>query len=124
MLTTMCLALAIYYEARSEPLEGQLAVAEVILNRVDSNHYPNDVCDVVYQPRQFSFTHDGKPERPRHHSWEGIKQMAEDILDNPDDMLLGLHATHYHANYVSPHWANDMFYEVTIGNHIFYVMEE
>lgn len=90
MLTTMCLALAIYYETRSEPLEGQLAVAKVILNRVDSDHYPNDVCDVVYQPRQFSFTHDGKPERPRHDSWEGIKQMAEDILDNPDDIL---HAT-------------------------------
>ena len=71
MLAAHCLAIAMYYEARNQPIDGQLAVAQVIMNRVESPRYPDTVCEVVWQPKQFSFTHDGLPERPKHHSWGG-----------------------------------------------------
>ena len=118
--TVTCLALAIYYEARSEPHEGQLAVAEVILNRVDSPHYPDNVCDVVWQPYQFSFTHDGAPESPQEPVWEPIRGLAAEILQSPSERLLGLEATHYHADYTRPYWANSLEVETQIGAHIFY----
>ena len=60
MLTILCLSAAIYYEARNQPVDGQLAVAEVIMNRVQSDRYPDDACEVINQNKQFSYTHDGK----------------------------------------------------------------
>lgn len=121
MLAAHCLAIAIYYEARNQPLEGQHAVAEVILNRVESKRYPNTVCDVVWQPKQFSFTHDGLPERPQHHSWGDIQQLAKEVLSEGSTRFLGLSSTHYHANYVQPYWTTAMEHEATIGDHIFYI---
>ncbi len=121
MIAAHCLALAIYYEARNQPLEGQHAVAEVILNRVDSKHYPDNVCDVVWQHKQFSFTHDGLPERPQHHSWGDIQQLAKEVLSEGSVPLLGLLSTHYHADYVQPYWTTSMEQETSIGNHIFYM---
>lgn len=121
MLTSlMCLSLAIYYEARDQSLEGQIAVAEVVLNRVESSKFPDTVCDVVWQRKQFSFTHDGKPENPKHRSWEPIQELAEDILNRPDDYLLGHGATHYHAVYVDPYWASKLEMVGKVGDHIFY----
>ena len=126
--TVTCLALAIYYEARSEPHEGQLAVAEVILNRVDSPHYPDNVCDVVWEKNQFSWTHDGKHDNPTRMSyldrraWERIKELSEDILDNPD-ILPGLSSTHYHSVAVSPFWKAHYEYDGKVGSHLFYTNE-
>jgi len=123
MLAATCLALAIYYEARDQPIDGQLAVAEVILNRVESPRHPNDVCGVVWDPRQFSFTHDGLPENPQEPIWDSIELMAEQILDDPDQTLLGIDATHYHATYVSPYWSRVLTRTGQIGDHIFYTEE-
>ena len=121
MLAAHCLALAIYYEARNQPIDGQLAVAQVVMNRVESNRYPDDVCGVVWQDKQFSFTHDGLPERPKHHSWGDIKDMAEMVLSGASHEFSELSATHYHADYVQPYWANSMDRFGKIGDHIFYI---
>lgn len=120
MLAVTCLALTIYYEARDQPLAGQLAVAEVVLNRVENEHYPDDICSVVWEEKQFSFTHDGKPERPRHEVWEDIQELARDILADPDSVLFNTGATHYHATYVTPYWVDGMVIVGKVGDHIFY----
>ena len=120
MLAATCLALTIYYEARDQPLAGQLAVAEVVLYSVENKHYTDDICSVVWQETQFSFTHDGKPERPRHHTWEGIQKLSVDILDDPEGMLFNMGATHYHATYVTPYWVDDMVLVGQVGDHVFY----
>ncbi|MCP5081168.1 MAG: hypothetical protein GY948_05675 [Alphaproteobacteria bacterium] len=133
-----CLALAIYYEARGESEDGQIAVSQVILNRVDSKRYPNTICGVVYQNAhwrnrcQFSFACDGKPERPRNaKNWASSKTLARQMLCGPEcsDELLDppastgrmRHATHYHATYVRPGWSRRMRLVGRIGQHRFYV---
>ena len=116
----MCLAIAIYYEARNQPIEGQIAVAEVILNRVDDSRYPDNVCGVVWERKQFSFTHDGRVENPQHEVWFDIHLLAENILEDPEVYLLGHGATHYHADYVDPYWASELDLVGKIGDHIFY----
>lgn len=129
-----CLAEGIYFEARGEPLRGQLAVGRVILNRVESDAYPNTVCGVVYQNDhkrnrcQFSFACDGKPDTITEHGiWHGIRGYAAWLLANdpkPDSkyqVLASLEtATHYHADYVSPRWAKFLTLTVRIGRHYFY----
>ena len=126
-----CMAEAIYYEARSERLEGQIAVAEVVQNRVASRHYPNSVCEVVYEGAhrrtgcQFSFTCDGSMNRtPRGESWERAKLVAGyALMGLHDDKVTG-RATHYHTNYVSPYWRVNLVKTKTIGTHIFYRFPE
>ena len=128
-----CLAEGIYFEARGEPLRGQLAVGRVILNRVKSSSYPNTICDVVYQNDhkrnrcQFSFACDGKPDAITEKAvWAKVQGYASWLLANDPEgteyqVLASLaDATHYHADYVSPSWAR--FFELTarIGRHIFY----
>lgn len=128
MITTaaMCLALNMFFEARNEPLEGQLLVAEVTLNRVTSKHYPNNVCDVVWQRKQFSWTHDGKHDDPTRMnyldrvSWDHIQKAAIEVLKNSEKVLPGSKATHYHADYVKPYWVKDMKYIGKVGSHLFY----
>lgn len=121
-----CLTEAIYFEARSEPVEGQLAVGEVVLNRVDSDAYPNDVCAVVRQGTgridacQFSYTCDGNPDivnDPR--SWTVAEQIARALIGGAPRRLTH-DATHYHANYVHPYWAKAFPRTADIGRHIFY----
>ena len=123
-----CLALNVYHEARSQPLIEQLAVAQVVLNRVDSTSYPSDVCAVVYHnkyPRklhrcQFSWYCDGKTDTPRDaDAWVRANQIASLAMsaDLPD--LVG-GATHYHALYVNPSWAGSLESVATIGSHKFY----
>jgi spore germination cell wall hydrolase CwlJ-like protein len=122
----MCLALNMFFEARNEPLEGQLLVAEVTLNRVTSKHYPNNVCDVVWQRKQFSWTHDGKHDDPTRMnyldrvSWDHIQKAAIEVLKNSEKVLPGSKATHYHADYVKPYWVKDMKYIGKVGSHLFY----
>ena len=125
MTAATCLALNIFFEARQEPLTGQIAVAEVTLNRVADKRYPNTVCDVVWEKNQFSWTHDGVHDDPTRMSyldreaWRGIEELADSILDGTTT-LLGLSSTHYHSVDVSPFWAPHYDRDGQAGNHVFY----
>ena len=121
-----CLAEAIYYEARSESRVGQLAVADVVLNRVASPIYPGSICGVVYQGSerktgcQFSFTCDGSMKRPLNkRKWAASEELAGAILAGLRAPV-SRNATHYHAYYVSPVWAERLTPTATIGAHKFY----
>jgi spore germination cell wall hydrolase CwlJ-like protein len=129
-----CLAEGMYFEARGEPLRGQLAVGRVILNRVQSDAYPDTICDVVYQNEhrhnrcQFSFACDGKPDKiTEREVWYQIRGYAAWLLANDPrgeseyQVLASLEtATHYHADYVTPRWAKFLKLTVHIGRHLFY----
>ena len=122
-----CLARAIYFEARSEPELGRLAVAKVILNRVKSPLYPDTICEVVYQNSarrhacQFSFTCDGKSDTPRRgRAWEQAKTIAARAIAGDGDVQVVAAATSYHADYVLPEWSGAMTRLIKIGRHIFY----
>lgn len=122
----LCLARAIYFEARSESELGQLAVAKVILNRVRNPLYPTTICDVVYQGAdqpgcQFSFACDGRPDKPRPgRAWEQAKKVAGRALAGDTDEQIISTATHFHADYVRPKWSDSMTRLIKIGRHIFY----
>lgn len=122
-----CLALAIYFEARSEPQSGQLAVARVILNREKSARYPDTICGVVFQGRhrrnscQFSFACDRYSDTPRNPAaWRLSNRLAVLALRTSAPVQKVTTATHYHADYVSPRWSRSMTRLVKIGRHIFY----
>ncbi len=122
-----CLSEAIYFEARGETARGQIGVAQVILNRAFSGHYPTTVCGVVYQNAhqymacQFSFACDGIPDAIREpERWERAKKIATDMLDGKLWLPEVGKATHYHATYVSPSWARQMRKMHKVGLHIFY----
>ena len=121
-----CLTEAIYFEARGEPLSGQVAVAEVVLNRVDDARYPDTVCGVVNQGTnrlhacQFSYTCDGIPEVVEDQAaWRDADGIAAHMLGGAPRDLTGA-ATHYHANYVDPYWAQVYPKTAQVGRHIFY----
>jgi spore germination cell wall hydrolase CwlJ-like protein len=122
-----CLANAVYFEARSEPVRGQIAVAQVVLNRAFSGFYPEDVCGVVYQNAhrrlacQFTFACDGIPDVVRQpHEYSVAKRIASDILDGKLWLPDVGKATHYHAYYVHPYWVRAMRKMRRIGAHTFY----
>jgi spore germination cell wall hydrolase CwlJ-like protein len=121
-----CLTEALYFEARGESLVGQVAVAEVILNRVDSKSYPNTVCGVVRQGEskrnacQFSFRCDGKTEHiGDRDSYNELGKVAWVMLEGKPRILTGS-ATHYHNDTVLPRWAKKLVRTARIGDHIFY----
>lgn len=117
-----CLASAVYFEARGEQIEGQLAVAEVVLNRVASKRYPDTICEVVEQPWQFSFVNatGSIPEADRtSKSWKKAVAISTIALNKlaaevSEDVLW------YHADYVAPSWGKSMDREKKVGLHIFY----
>ena len=122
-----CLALNIYHEARGEPLDGQVAVAQVVMNRVGDPEFPGQVCAVVRQggewPKdrcQFSWWCDGRDDLPEDlAAWTGSKDLARRILaGSVDDPTSG--ALWYHADHVSPDWGMDISRQAKIGRHIFY----
>jgi spore germination cell wall hydrolase CwlJ-like protein len=121
-----CLSIAIYFEARGEPARGQIAVGQVILNRVRSPLFPETICGVVYQGQmnpgcQFSFTCDGKTDNPRNDSqWAQAQDIAKGITAGELWLPEVGYSTYYHANYVRPVWAGAMSRIDTIGRHIFY----
>jgi hypothetical protein len=125
-----CLAEALYFEARGEPLDGQIAVAEVILNRRDSGRYPDTVCGVVRQGTgerdacQFSYSCDGEPDAIADvRAWLAVGRVARAMLDGAPRRLTD-GAMFYHADHVDPYWA-DVFAETTqIGAHVFYRDDE
>ena len=121
-----CLAAAIYYEAATEPLDGQRAVAQVVLNRVRHPAYPATVCGVVFEGSQrytgcqFSFTCDGSLRRaPMASLWAQARRVAEAAVGGYVYAPVGW-STHYHANYVVPYWASSLVKAANIGTHIFY----
>ena len=131
-----CMAKNIYFEAAVESTAGQLAVAQVTLNRVKSHHYPNSVCEVVYEgphtadgfPKrdrcQFSWYCDGKGDDPAiaGQLWKTAHNLAKYVLKRQKDLLdITDGATHYHANYIdAPRWAHQKRVTTSIDQHIFY----
>jgi len=123
----VCLAKAIYFEARSESRAGQMAVAKVVLNRVRDPRFPNSICGVVYQNAeyrnacQFSFACDGRPDYPTNRrQWRVARQIAAKALKGQIRMKALDGVAYYHADYVRPRWASAMRRVVKIGRHIFY----
>ena len=122
-----CLANAIYFEARGEVERGQMAVAQVILNRVFTGYYPGSVCDVVYQNAhrklacQFTFACDNHKDVVRDQkAWEVATRISDDALDGKFWLPEVGKATHYHATYVNPWWVRTMTKHTKLGIHIFY----
>jgi Cell Wall Hydrolase len=126
-----CLAEAIYFESRSEPEEGQAAVAQVVLNRVRSGIYPATVCAVVYQDRnrpfacQFTFACEGKSLRIEEPApWAVATRIAEAVVSGANYNAKVGEAVNYHANYVAPFWVGYLKRVDRIGAHIFYAMRD
>ena len=133
----VCLALNVYHEAKNQPMIGQIAVAQVVMNRVEDDRYPDDVWSVVEQVPTYSWTDDfpirnrcqfswycdGKSDKPRDkEAWETALTVAHGVYyNNINDFVDG--ATHYHAVYVRPEWASTKTKIVQIGDHIFYRWE-
>jgi spore germination cell wall hydrolase CwlJ-like protein len=122
-----CLANAVYFESRSEPVRGQIAVAQVVMNRVFSGYYPSDVCGVVYQNAhrhlacQFTFACDGIPDIVTdQESWARAQRIARETLDGKLWLPEIAKSTHYHASYVHPYWVRAMRKNSKIGLHNFY----
>ena len=122
-----CLSEAVYFEARGEPVMGQVAVAQVVLNRTFSGKYPDSVCGVVYQNAhrhlrcQFTFACDGIRDVIREPDmWERAKKIAGEMLDGKLWLPEVGKATHYHATYVHPGWVSEMKKLHKVGVHIFY----
>jgi|MEHZ01.5.fsa_nt_MEHZ011499952.1_7 spore germination cell wall hydrolase CwlJ-like protein len=128
MITALaCLTAAVYFEARSEPVDAQLAVAEVIINRSNHDGFPSTVCKVVKEHRapvsrpwacQFSFYCDGKSDRPQDSAaWATAQQVASQALSGD---ILGHGAVYYHTTAVKPVWRHDLTAVGVIGGHVFY----
>jgi len=125
-VSALCLAMAVYYEARSESRDAQMAVAEVILNRVNSPKFPNTICEVVKQDKgpkaydcQFSFYCDGKPERMLEaEAWYIAQVISLNAME--DRNRLGLTSMWYHAQECDPEWNKKLKFDDKIGAHLFY----
>jgi len=122
-----CLANAVYFESRDEPVRAQIAVAQVVMNRVFSPFYPNDVCGVVYQNAnrhlacQFTFACDGIPDVVTEpDAWARAKHIARDMLDGKLWMPEVGKSTHYHDYWAHPNWVGDMKRIDRLGGLIFY----
>lgn len=134
----VCLAMNIYHEARDQSFIGQVAVAQVVMNRVKDKRFPNNVCDVVEQGPTYSWTEDfpvrhrcqfswfcdGKSDKPKDtQAWDTARMISFGVLNgNLDDFVEG--STHYHATYVYPEWADTKTKVVQIDDHIFYRWEK
>ena len=122
-----CMATAIYFEARGETVRGQIAVGQVIMNRVRSDFYPNTICGVVFQGQwnknacQFSFACDGATDMPKEkEEWATALDVAKQVISGKAYLTDIAEATHYHAYYVHPDWRRDVIRIKQIGVHIFY----
>ena len=135
----MCLALNTYHEAKNQSMIGQVATAQVVMNRVADRRYPNTVCEVVKQgPKykgsdvpvrhkcQFSWFCDGKSDEPKRDSkeWFKAQDYARIVLSGRIALDVTEGATHYHATYVRPAWAKTKTRTTRIERHIFYRWEK
>jgi spore germination cell wall hydrolase CwlJ-like protein len=123
-----CLSEAVYFEARGEAVRGQIAVAQVVMNRAFSGYYPTTVCGVVYQNKhgrpfecQFTFACDNIPDVVREPDmWERAKKIAKAMLDGQVWLPEVGKSTHYHAYWVHPSWVSEMKRMYKYGVHTFY----
>jgi N-acetylmuramoyl-L-alanine amidase len=126
------LALNMYHEARGEGRDAMQMVGEVTLNRAENKHFPDNICEVVYQSKldssgnpilgkcQFSWYCDGKPDIPRDRvMWYESVKIATGLVDGSTDFI-GINATHYHTKHVKPHWAKHYTKVGYYGGHVFY----
>ena len=139
----LCLALNTYHEAKNQSMIGQIATAQVVMNRVEDSRYPNTVCEVVKQGPtrtswkdpskripvkhrcQFSWYCDGKSDVPRNKkAWKKAQDYAYLVLNNRIQIDVTEGATHYHATYVKPAWAKTKTRTTRIETHIFYRWEK
>ncbi|MEL6486284.1 MAG: cell wall hydrolase [Pseudomonadota bacterium] len=127
LLAIDCMTAAVHYEAAGEPLQGQRAVAQVVINRMKHAAFPGSVCGVVFEGStrdtgcQFTFTCDGSlSRRPSMRGWLHARSVAAAALSGLVETSVG-HATHYHANTVFPAWARALTKVRTIGSHSFYI---
>ena len=130
----LCMALNIYHEARGEPLAGQIGVAHSVLNRMADSRYPDTACEVIKQAKYHGWDMVNPIRHQCQYSW-----FCDGLSDNPQDgkamleaTILAQHvlagksiditegATHYHADYVHPYWADEMTTTVKLGSHIYY----
>ena len=131
-----CLALNVYYEARSSNLADKAGVSDVVLNRVLDARYPDTICEVVKQGQktstgamkrnacQFSWYCDGKADNPQDEDrWIEAQMIAWDMLENGQFRGITEGATHYHATYVNPRWASTLQMVGRLGAHIYYRWE-
>jgi len=128
-----CLVAAIFFEARDQPIDGQIMVAQVVMNRKAHEDFPNTICSVVYEDRAFSFTHDGQSDDPAdyttHFDVEAHRRATEVALavleggttgqatNGPDYWVT---STHYHAYYVKPYWSDIFTLDGRVGDHVFF----
>ena len=133
----MCMETNIYHEAKNQPMVGQIAVAQVVMNRVNDSRYPDNVCDVVKQGLtykngkvvlgkcQFSWYCDGKKDDvdKKSEKWRNSLRYASMVITNRITLDVTEGATHYHATYVRPAWARTKTKTVRINRHIFYRWE-
>lgn len=124
-----CMVAVIFFETRGELKDNPdagLAVADVVLNRVEDPRWPNTVCGVVWQPEQFSWTHDGKSDNPSTYAKQSEDErkalhISESIaIKALEGETLGITSNHYHALYVNPSWNKRMVFDGIIGKHKFY----
>jgi spore germination cell wall hydrolase CwlJ-like protein len=114
-----CLALNVYFESRGEEPDAQRMIAEVVMERVNTEGYPKSVCEVIYDDKQFSWTHDGKSDKPKDTvAWLQAQIIANEVLLYGGEFRTG--ATHYATRDADPYWLCDMQVVGMYGNHIFY----
>ena len=115
----VCLAQNIYHEARGEPLLGRKAVAKVTLNRLDSGKFADSICNVVYQPGQFSWTTDKRKRIVDWEAWYDSLAIARSAIQHGVHGLENFHAMYFHSITIKPNWKRKVY--AKIGKHIFYV---
>ena len=135
----MCMALNMYHEAKNQSMLGQIAVGQVVMNRVEDKRFPNNVCDVITEAVtykgtdkpvlhkcQFSWYCDGQKDEPDFDSkeWWDAKEYASIVLSGTIMLDVTEGATHYHATYVRPAWAKTKTKTTRIDRHIFYRWEK
>jgi len=135
----MCMALNMYHEAKNQSMLGQIAVGQVVMNRVKDTRFPDNVCDVVTEAVtykgtdkpvlhkcQFSWYCDGQKDEPKYHSeeWWNAQEYASIVLSGTIALDVTEGATHYHATYVRPAWAKTKTRTTRIDRHIFYRWEK
>lgn len=113
-----CLATAVYHEARGEDITGRSAVAHVILNRKRSRHYPDTVCEVIYQPYQFSYIHEVSPDY-KSTAWRDAVEVAAFARTGITNDPTGGAMNYYAHGIVTPYWASGAIVTASIGGHTF-----
>lgn len=119
IFSTFCLALVVYVEARGEPIDGQLLVAEVVMNRTREDQFPDDACAVAFDHKQFSGLNEpiSLEEIFADPAWATSVAVATETLSGSD---LNSGATYYHTVNVKPYWSEEMILLGMYGNHVFY----